>query len=413
MAATNSVGAGPDSAPSSAVTPNASPQFVQRVSRAQRHRVDACSSRRPRRSRPATGWSSWRACGASARRRSRASPTPPATRTPRSTSVKASDDTELSVWTAPITAGGGTQAGHHHHRDGQRRHRRRPRSSTPGSRAAAGAAAVDQLKTATGTATARRVRHLGPDPGPDRRQRPGRRLLRRLGLQPHAVRRSELHRARQRLADATTWSSWPRTRCRCAATRRRPASRPARTRRGRWPPSSSRAATVSPPALSVSPDEPGLQRRRRAASSPAAKTLTVSNAGGGTMNWTASESASWLSLSPTSGTNDGTITATPSITGLAAGTYTTDVTVTATRRRRLAEDDPRDLHGRSAHAADARRCRRRACPSAATQGGSSPAAKTLVGEQHRRRLDGLDGLGRRGLAERVARRAGRTRARSR
>ena len=48
------------------------------------------------------------------------------------------------------------------------------------------------------------------------------------------------------------------------------------------------------------------------------------------MNWTASESASWLTLSPTSGTNNGTITATPSITGLAAGTYTTDVTVTAT-----------------------------------------------------------------------------------
>ena len=35
----------------------------------------------------------------------------------------------------------------------------------------------------------------------DRRRRAGHRLLRRLGLQPHAVGRSELHRARQRLAD--------------------------------------------------------------------------------------------------------------------------------------------------------------------------------------------------------------------
>ena len=45
------------------------------------------------------------------------------------------------------------------------------------------------------------------------------------------------------------------------------------------------------------------------------------------MDWTASESASWLSVSPASGTNGGTVTVTPSITGLGAGTYTTDVTV--------------------------------------------------------------------------------------
>ena len=36
----------------------------------------------------------------------------------------------------------------------------------------------------------------------------------------------------------------------------------------------------------------------------------------------------------------GTITATPSITGLAAGTYTTDVTVTAPGAGGLAQDDP-------------------------------------------------------------------------
>ena len=47
------------------------------------------------------------------------------------------------------------------------------------------------------------------------------------------------------------------------------------------------------------------------------------------MNWTASDSASWLSVSPASGTNGGTVTVTPSITGLAAGTYTADVTVAA------------------------------------------------------------------------------------
>jgi hypothetical protein len=81
------------------------------------------------------------------------------------------------------------------------------------------------------------------------------------------------------------------------------------------------ALTVTPASLSFSGQQGG--------SSPAAKTVDVSNTGGGTMNWTASESATWLSVAPASGTNAGTITVTPSISGLAAGTYTTDVTVAA------------------------------------------------------------------------------------
>ena len=82
------------------------------------------------------------------------------------TSVKASDDTELSVWTAPITAGGGTQAGHHHHRDRQRRHRRRPRSSTPGSRRRP----APRRSTSSRRRPARRPRAGFVTSGPDRRR---------------------------------------------------------------------------------------------------------------------------------------------------------------------------------------------------------------------------------------------------
>src|SRR5439155_1532046 len=89
-----------------------------------------------------------------------------------------------------------------------------------------------------------------------------------------------------------------------------------------------KSGTVSPPALSVSPTSLAFSGPA-GGSSPAAKTLAVSNTGGGSMDWTASDGAAWLSVSPTSGTNAGTITVTPSTTGLAAGTYTTDVTVTA------------------------------------------------------------------------------------
>ncbi len=81
------------------------------------------------------------------------------------------------------------------------------------------------------------------------------------------------------------------------------------------------ALAVTPPTLSFSATQGGAQ--------PAAKTFAVSNTGGGSMNWTASEGVSWLSLSPGSGTNAGTVTVTPSITGLTAGTYTTDVTIAA------------------------------------------------------------------------------------
>ena len=85
---------------------------------------------------------------------------------------------------------------------------------------------------------------------------------------------------------------------------------------------------VTPPSLSVSPASLSFSGTQGGAS-PVAKTLTVSNTGGGTMSWTASDDVLWLSVAPTSGTNGGTITVTPTTAGLSAGTYTATVTVTA------------------------------------------------------------------------------------
>ena len=101
-----------------------------------------------------------------------------------------------------------------------------------------------------------------------------------------------------------------------------------------------KSGTISPPALSVSPASLSFSGTAGGAN-PAAKTLSVSNAGGGTLSWTATKSAPWLSVSPAGGTNSGTITVTPSISSLAAGTYTTDITAAArVGGERLAEDDP-------------------------------------------------------------------------
>jgi uncharacterized membrane protein len=62
---------------------------------------------------------------------------------------------------------------------------------------------------------------------------------------------------------------------------------------------------------------------------PAPKPISISNTGSGTLPWTASDNAAWLALSPVSGTNSGTVTASVNMTGLVAGTYNSIVTITA------------------------------------------------------------------------------------
>lgn len=57
-----------------------------------------------------------------------------------------------------------------------------------------------------------------------------------------------------------------------------------------------------PPCLRVTPDDRGVLE------SSGSTTFSVSNPCGGTMNWSANESCSWVTLSPTAGTNSGTIT---------------------------------------------------------------------------------------------------------
>jgi outer membrane protein assembly factor BamB len=57
--------------------------------------------------------------------------------------------------------------------------------------------------------------------------------------------------------------------------------------------------------------------------------LSVSNGGGGSLSFTATADASWLSVSPASGTAPQTVTVTAASAGLTAGSYTGTVTITA------------------------------------------------------------------------------------
>jgi hypothetical protein len=86
--------------------------------------------------------------------------------------------------------------------------------------------------------------------------------------------------------------------------------------------------SAPPPSLSVSPTSLTFTATAGGAS-PAAQSFAISNAGGGTLNWSASNTQSWLHLPSSSGTGGATLSIQPSIAGLTAGTYTDTVTITA------------------------------------------------------------------------------------
>ena len=325
VTATNSVGTGTPSAPSNAVTPNPSPQFVQRVSG--RSATGATLQLTPA-SNVTSGNRIVVMAGAwSFGTPSISSVTDTAGNTyTKVTSVRASDDTELSVWTAPITAGSGTRptikitAGGSADIGGAA-------LEYSGLSDAAGTAAVDAFKTATATSSAAGFVTSGPtaaltgdnelamgfyaDSGFDRTLTADPSYSERVNVSPTSDMEFVAEDALPLRGDT-------------------PAARVSTGGSTPWLMATVvfKSGVPQAPALSVSPASLSFGATAGGAN-PVAKTLAVSNSGGGTLNWTASETASWLSVSPASGTNSGTITVTPNITGLAAGTYTTDVTVAA------------------------------------------------------------------------------------
>ena len=80
---------------------------------------------------------------------------------------------------------------------------------------------------------------------------------------------------------------------------------------------------VSPSSLSFSAQEGG--------SSPSAQSIKIKNSGDQTLNYSVSDDANWLSVSPTSGSSTGgenTHTVSVNISGLSSGTHTGTITIT-------------------------------------------------------------------------------------
>jgi outer membrane protein assembly factor BamB len=63
--------------------------------------------------------------------------------------------------------------------------------------------------------------------------------------------------------------------------------------------------------------------------STAAQTFSIGKSPGGSIDWSISSNQSWLSCTPSSGTDAGVVTASVNTTGLSAGTYNGAITVTA------------------------------------------------------------------------------------
>ncbi|MEO6391699.1 MAG: hypothetical protein ABIP75_07590, partial [Pyrinomonadaceae bacterium] len=78
---------------------------------------------------------------------------------------------------------------------------------------------------------------------------------------------------------------------------------------------------VSPSSLSFSATAGGAN--------PAGQSLSITNTGGGTLNWTATSNQAWLSIAAASGTAPSTPTVSVNITGLAAGTYNGAISISA------------------------------------------------------------------------------------
>jgi Viral BACON domain len=90
-------------------------------------------------------------------------------------------------------------------------------------------------------------------------------------------------------------------------------------------------ASVSP-AIGVSPTSLSFTATKGGAD-PATQTLSISNTGGGTLNWTAVDNASWLTLltllGQASGTGNAVVTVSVSTGSLGVGTYTGSITINA------------------------------------------------------------------------------------
>jgi len=136
---------------------------------------------------------------------------------------------------------------------------------------------------------------------------------------------------------------------------------------------------ISPPASEISCKPEGLSFTVvEGDSAPADETLEVWNSGTGTLNWSLSDNADWLSENPTSGSSTGehdTVTVSVDIAGMSVGDYSASIIIAAPEASNSPQKVPVSLHISSA--APEISCKPESLSFTAVEGGSTPTNKTL------------------------------------
>jgi len=128
--------------------------------------------------------------------------------------------------------------------------------------------------------------------------------------------------------------------------------------------------SCSPKSLSFSATQGG--------SNPADQTLEIWNAGGGTLSWSVTDGAAWLSENPTGGSSTGehdTVAVSVDITGMSTGDYSAKITITAGGASNSPQKVPVSLHIGSP--APKISFSPESLSFTAVEGGSNPANETL------------------------------------
>ncbi|MCX6000314.1 MAG: hypothetical protein NTU41_12220 [Chloroflexi bacterium] len=91
-------------------------------------------------------------------------------------------------------------------------------------------------------------------------------------------------------------------------------------------------ATTPSPTIGYSPSSFAFTAILGGAN-PASQILNIQNAGSGTLSWSVSDAAAWLSLSPASGSSTGetdAVTVSANVSGMSTGSYSATVTISGT-----------------------------------------------------------------------------------
>ena len=136
---------------------------------------------------------------------------------------------------------------------------------------------------------------------------------------------------------------------------------------------------ISPPAPEISFEPESLSFTAvEGGSTPADETVEIWNSGTGTLDWSLSDDAGWLSENLTSGSSTGehdTVAVSVDIAGMSAGDYSADITITADGASNTPQKVPVSLHISSAAAKISFKPGRLSF--AAVEGGPTHAVETL------------------------------------